>query len=282
MFGVASVASRCHQLETRMAEDERPPSALDRRDLADRWRRYRRQVSLLIGAERGRPVVIDRDELEAVLSATRTTVDRATFDRMRAWRHEPTARRLTRIAEQGRDLATRLGKPAPEVRIEDHGVRLDSARWAPFWTAFVHAVRNAVDHGLEPADERLAAGKPAAGALVLRTLVRDDAMVVELADDGRGIDWPAVARCAARLGLASDTDGQRCQARFVDGLSTRAGATESSGRGVGMSALRAAAEALGGTLALDSRPGAGTTLTFTIPHAIAFRSQRMPRLAAGA
>ncbi|HVV85759.1 MAG TPA: ATP-binding protein [Kofleriaceae bacterium] len=282
MFGVASVSSKCHELEARMEEEQQRPSEDDRRDLGDRWDAYRTQVSSLVGDGRGRALLVDRAELDEVLATTRAVVDRATFDRMRRWRHEPTARRLTRIGELARAMASRLGKPAPEIRVEDHGLRLDSERWAAFWSAFVHAVRNAVDHGLEPALERLAAGKPEAGALTLRTRQSDRGVVIELVDDGRGVDWDAVAARAAQLGVPSATDTDRLAALFVDGLSTRSEPTETSGRGVGMSALRAAAEAMGGTVELSSARGRGTTVAFIIPHAVAFRSQRISTISASA
>ncbi len=279
MFGVASVSKKCHELEARMNEDDAPLSEVDRRELGDSWQGYRNRVSSLLGAGREGMVVIERAELDAVLAETRSVVERTTFDRMRAWRHEPTARRLEGIGHQARALAGRLGKAAPNIVVEDHGLRLDSERWAPFWSAFVHAARNAVDHGLESADERVERGKPEVGTLILRTRQDEHGVVIELIDDGRGVDWDAVAGRASSLGVRAGTRSERFEALFVDGVSTRAEATETSGRGIGMSAMRAAAEAMGGTIELASAPGTGTTLTFTVPHALAFRSQPMPRVA---
>ncbi len=278
LFGVTSVARKCHDLETQMADNDAAPSSDERRDLSAVWQRYRSQVAALVGDGRSRHIEIDRHELDAVLAATRSALDRPTFDRMRSWRHEPTLRRLERMGEQARALATRLGKAPLEIHIDDHGLRLDAERWAPFWSALVHAVRNAVDHGIEPADERLAAGKPERGTIVLRTVDGPVGVVVELADDGRGIDWDAVAARAAELGLPSASRTERIAALFADGLSSRSEASEISGRGVGMGALRAAAASLGGVIEVASTPGQGTTLTFTIPHAMAFRSQRVPVL----
>jgi two-component system chemotaxis sensor kinase CheA len=122
-----------------------------------------------------------------------------------------------------------------------------------------------VDHGLETAEERAALGKSSCGHVALRTYLRGDRFVVEIADDGRGVDWVRVGLKATELGVPASTESQLRDALFRDGVSTAARVTDISGRGVGMGALRAATEALGGLVELDTRAKQGTTLRMVFP-----------------
>ena len=158
-------------------------------------------------------------------------------------------------------LAERLGKGAIDVRVEcAEDLVVQPERWAPFWAAFAHAVRNAVDHGFDPSGDRSAAGD-----LVLRSVERANDLVVEIEDHGRGIDWDRVRASARRFGLPDATRGDLEAALFHDGVTTRDIATEISGRGVGMAALREACVASGGAVSVLSSPGTGTTLRFRWP-----------------
>src|SRR4029077_15206701 len=114
------------------------------------------------------------------------------FDRIRSWEFEPAERRLMRVGEQARAVASRLGKGAINVEIEHNDVRLAPESWAQFWSSFTHAVRNAIDHGIESSEERLARGKPPQGRLRLSTQMRGSELTVEISDDGRGVDWERV------------------------------------------------------------------------------------------
>jgi two-component system, chemotaxis family, sensor kinase CheA len=174
--------------------------------------------------------------------------------------------RLERVADQARSLAQRVGRTSLHVEVDARGdVRFDRQRWAGFWAAFVHPIRNALVHGIEPEAERIAAGKPPHGKLSFR--VRGDArsIILELSDDGRGIDFERVREKAKAQGLPHATEAQLFEALWSDGFTTTEQATELSGRGVGMSALRAAAKALGGVVHLQSKRGQGTTLRVTFP-----------------
>ena len=180
---------------------------------------------------------------------------------------EPTRTRLRHLADLAKGIAERLGKSELEVHVEDNGARLDRATWGPFWQAFVHAVRNAIDHGIEPGDERMRAGKAAGGSIWLRTFERDDGVVVELEDDGAGIDWAAIRARAKVLGLECTTASELEVALFADGFSTANEVSEISGRGVGLGALRDATMQLGGAIEIHSRRGAGTTFRMRFPSA---------------
>jgi two-component system chemotaxis sensor kinase CheA len=123
----------------------------------------------------------------------------------------------------------------------------------------VHIVRNAVDHGLEGAGERLALGKPASGRLVFKARIESDTLTFEITDDGRGIDWAAIAERAKELGLPHGNQAELLQALCADGLTTRGIASELSGRGVGMASLQQRVKQLQGRLEVRSAKGVGTS-----------------------
>jgi chemotaxis protein histidine kinase CheA len=130
-----------------------------------------------------------------------------------------------------------------------------------------HVIRNAVDHGIEATDERSAAGKPSAGQLAIRASQAGSELLLEVSDDGRGVDWARVAVRARSLGLPADSAEDLQKALFADGLSTREAATDISGRGIGMAAILQATAALGGEIALRSQAGRGTTVQFRFDEA---------------
>lgn len=267
LFGVSSVSTKCHAIEAGIIEEARPPSSADRSELDSLWRRYRQRVSPLVGDRVGKVIEVDRDEFDAALAQANDNA--ALSARLRSWRDEPARPRLVRFGEAAQALAARLGKAELAVEVDAQDVMFDPERWAPFWGAMIHAIRNAVDHGLETSAERIAAGKPATGHLHLSCARRGDRVVIEIADDGRGVDWEAIAARAAAAGLPTDDRRALAAALFADGLSSRAEVSEVSGRGVGMGALRAATEALHGTIDIASVPGQGTRLTFSIPDPVA-------------
>jgi two-component system, chemotaxis family, sensor kinase CheA len=126
-------------------------------------------------------------------------------------------------------------------------------------------VRNAVDHGLEPGSERVSLGKPAQGTVTLKTFLRGGRMIVEITDDGRGMDWAELARKAKALGIAAQTPDELKLALFHQGVSTAAQVTDLSGRGIGVGAVHAATAMLGGGLEIESSLGHGTTLRMSFP-----------------
>jgi two-component system chemotaxis sensor kinase CheA len=135
----------------------------------------------------------------------------------------------------------------------------------------IHLVRNALDHGLEPPEARVAAGKPPAGRLRLHVRREVDEVVIEVGDDGRGIDLRHVAetavarRLVTREELAAMAPGEVMDLVFRPGLSTASVVTEVSGRGVGMDVVRTGVERVGGSVELVSVPGEGTTCRLRVP-----------------
>lgn len=177
--------------------------------------------------------------------------------------------KLSRVV---RRLRRDLGK---EVRLEIRGgdTELDKLIVEQLADPLMHVVRNAFDHAIEPSAERVAAGKPAEGSIRIEALQRGNHVVIEVADDGRGIDPEAVRRRADALGLVERdavlSRKETLDLIFAPGLSTTQQVTETSGRGVGMDVVRENVTALGGLVHVDSQLGRGTTVVFTLPITLA-------------
>lgn len=262
--GLDSLVSLCHGLEQRLLE-QAALSEADVQPLVLRWSELFAKLRSFVGEERNVIEVQDSD-YRALLSSVERGMARPQLRQMLlAWRLEPAELGLRRIAEQAQALAARLGKAPISLRIESNELRLPPERFGPFWSAAVHVVRNAIDHGLEPAEERRRRNKPAEGHLVLRSRLFGESFAIELSDDGRGIAWDVVKRRALALGLPGRTPEELVQALFADGLSTRDSVTDISGRGVGLGATRSACEALGGKVEVESQEGRGTTVRFLWP-----------------
>lgn len=277
LYGVDSVAVLCHALEDRLAEHGDLGEA-DLAPLIARWREVAGKIRELVGEERNRLEVDDADYAKLCLALERGTSHAKLREMVLAWRLEPTQLRLARIAEQAEALAVRLGKAPILVEIEANELRLAPEQWGPFWSAAVHVIRNAIDHGLEPADERQDSGKSGPGRVRLRTYTQGPTFAIEFSDDGRGIDWDAVRKKAVALGISSQTHADLKNALCTDGMSTKDSVTELSGRGVGLGAVRRACEDLGGQMEVESVPGHGTTIRFVWPlTSLAAPPQQTPR-----
>jgi two-component system, chemotaxis family, sensor kinase CheA len=263
-FGAQVVATHCHEFETQLAELSEIPSELERRTLGAVWGSLRDRIAVFLRDDRD-AITVERGEFERLRELARATSASALSRILDTWTWEPAARRLARLADQAQALARRLGKGNIEVAVDAGDLRFEPGRWTPFWTAAVHLVANSVDHGLEPPERRAALGKLERPRLALRCFLAGDSVVFDFADNGRGIDWSAVARKAAERGLDASSQHALSRALFVDGFTTRDEVTLSSGRGVGLAAVRAACEVLGGTFAVESAANRGTVLRFTLP-----------------
>lgn len=181
---------------------------------------------------------------------------------------------FSRFPRAVRDLARRSGKQVRLV-VEGEETELDRHIVNELGEPLLHLVRNAVDHGIEPPDERERAGKPRVGLVRLSARHEGNHVVIEVEDDGRGIDVERIRRKAVERGLLSAEEARRAPAErllqliFQPGFSTAEKVTEVSGRGVGMDAARAAVEALGGRLAVHTRSGRGTLCVLRLPLTLA-------------
>jgi ligand-binding sensor domain-containing protein/signal transduction histidine kinase len=262
-FALGAFAELCHELETAMEEGGRSPSAEERTALRKKWTEAISHLRPFTDLGPAEAISIPQNELDAALLAIENGAAALDLEgRLRRWRFEPTRPRLERIADQARRLATSLGKGAIEVSVEDHGIRLPPNVWTAFWSTLVHVIRNAVDHGLEAEDDRLAAGKTPAGRLTLETRVADGELVIAIRDDGRGVDWTKIAEAARERGIPHTTAEELVDAMFAEGVSTAEEVTAISGRGVGTAATREATSALGGRIAVLSEKGQGTCFEF--------------------
>jgi two-component system, chemotaxis family, sensor kinase CheA len=171
-----------------------------------------------------------------------------------------------------RDLARDNGK---RVRLEvaGQGTEIDKFLIERMMDPVLHLVRNAISHAIETPEQRLAAGKPAEGTIRLSASTAGESVVLEITDDGSGIDAPAVF-ARARAGGMALPDGPLDSRTVLDiicasGFSTRQEADRASGRGVGMAVVRGTVEDLGGALAMETAPGRGTTFRITLPLTLA-------------
>ncbi|TVQ70540.1 MAG: chemotaxis protein CheA, partial [Chromatiaceae bacterium] len=173
-----------------------------------------------------------------------------------------------------RDTAHKLGK---EVRLvlEGESTEADKNVIESLADPLVHIIRNSLDHGLETPDERRAAGKPVAGRLTISARSESDRVVIEIADDGRGIDPEVIRRKAYEKGIIDEqalerlTDQEALNLVFAPGFSTAGQVSDLSGRGVGMDVVRTAVAQVNGSIDLKSRPGEGTRLRLSLPLSMA-------------
>lgn len=180
-------------------------------------------------------------------------------------------RRFPRVV---RDVAKLCGK---DVALEVTGEHtdLDKGILDALAEPLTHLVRNAVDHGIEPADDRISAGKAARGTVSLNAYHQGTQVVLEVHDDGRGIDLELVREQALRSGLLKPEEAQRIHAQdllnliFEPGFSTASEVTEISGRGVGMDVVRTVLDRLKGTIQISSVQGKGTTIRLRMPLTLA-------------
>lgn len=185
----------------------------------------------------------------------------------------PLARVFGRFPLLVRETASRLGKQVA-FRTEGDETDADKAVVEALFEPLLHVVRNAIDHGIELPDVRERAGKSRTATITMRGWREGDHVIIEVADDGRGIDPGVVRRLAVERGvvtseaLASMSDDDAVDLIFAPGFTTAAEVTDLSGRGVGMNAVRSAIGRLGGDVTLENRPGAGLVVRFTLPFTV--------------
>jgi two-component system chemotaxis sensor kinase CheA len=173
-----------------------------------------------------------------------------------------------------RDLALACGKQA-RIDMEGQETELDKTIIEAIRDPLTHLVRNAIDHGIEPPAERLARGKSAEGRLALHAFHEGGKVIIEIADDGSGIDPQRVRAKAIQSKVITSEQADRLNDRdlvnliFLPGFSTADQVTQFSGRGVGMDVVRTNVEKIGGAVTLESRHGQGTTLRMKIPLTLA-------------
>ncbi len=192
-------------------------------------------------------------------------------------RMQPIGNAWQKLPRIVRDLCAELGKEI-ELKMLGAETELDRQVLELVKDPLTHLVRNCADHGIESAAERLAAGKPAKGTIRLAACHQGGHIIIEIADDGRGLDVARIRAKAVEQGLANEaeiaakSDVEICNFIFTPGFSTAARVTSISGRGVGMDVVRSNIEQIGGTVDLQSVAGAGAKFTIKIPLTLAIVS----------
>ncbi|RYF93865.1 MAG: chemotaxis protein CheA [Caulobacteraceae bacterium] len=193
-------------------------------------------------------------------------------DSVMAIRAQPVKSVFQRMPRLLREVATQTRKQARLV-MEGEGTEVDKTVIERLAEPITHMLRNAIDHGLESPEDRIAAGKPAEGTVRLAALHRGGRIVIEVQDDGKGINRPRVRQIAIDKGLlAADaqlTDEETDNLIFLPGFSTAGVVSDISGRGVGMDVVRRSVQALGGRISIASIPGSGSTFTLSLPLTLA-------------
>ena len=222
------------------------------------------QRVLEAGLARTSAVAMALEELEALT--------REIQDSVMAIRAQPVRSVFQRMPRLVRELAIQTSK---QVRLimEGEGTEVDKTVIERISDPLTHMIRNAIDHGLESPAVRLAAGKPAEGLVRLTALHRSGRIVIEVADDGAGINRPVVRAKAIERGLvgpdAQLSDDEIDNLIFLPGFSTAATISDISGRGVGMDVVRRSVQAMGGRISIASRPAQGSTFTLSLPLTLA-------------
>ncbi|MCK5930241.1 MAG: chemotaxis protein CheA, partial [Nocardioides sp.] len=189
-------------------------------------------------------------------------------------RMQPIGQVWSKMPRIVRDLAHQLGREV-DLEMDGHDTELDRSLLEALKGPLTHLVRNSLDHGIEPPPARAAAGKPTAGRLLLRAYHESGQVVVEITDDGKGIDPRHIGDVAVRRGVVTREQLARMEPRdvldliFRPGFSTAEQVTNVSGRGVGMDVVRTSIERIGGSVDLTSTVGCGTTMRIRIPLTLA-------------
>ena len=193
-------------------------------------------------------------------------------DSVMAIRAQPVKSVFQRMPRLVREVGEMTGK---RVRLVTAGedTEVDKTVVERLAEPITHMLRNAIDHGLESPEDRIAAGKPAEGTVRLAALHRSGRIVIEISDDGRGINRERVKGIAISRGLIAEdvvlTDDEVDNLIFLPGFSTAETITDVSGRGVGMDVVRRSIQALGGRISISSTPGKGSTFTLSLPLTLA-------------
>ncbi len=205
-------------------------------------------------------------------------------DKVMTVRMTPLALVTDRLPRTVRDVARKLGKQI-ELEVKGAEIELDRALLEELSDPILHLLRNAVDHGIEAPHLRLLAGKPATGRVTVHARRERDRVILEVGDDGKGMD-PAKLRGAAvaRGAIGKEQadalgDREALLLACLPGISTAELVTDVSGRGVGLDAVKRAVEAVGGAIEIDSAPGAGSRVTLRLPLTVAVQPVLLVRVA---
>ncbi|WP_006788418.1 chemotaxis protein CheA [Thiorhodospira sibirica] len=224
----------------------------------------------------------DSDMLESVSEVTHLVEEiRDTAMHLRMVEIGETFSRFRRVV---REVSKETGKEI-ELLINGGDTELDKTVVDRIGDPLTHLIRNAIDHGIEPTQTRLQRGKPAQGTVALNAYHESGGIVIEVSDDGSGLDRERILRKAQQRGLVQNTqvlsDEQICKLIFEAGFSTAEQVSNLSGRGVGMDVVKRSIEGLRGTIEIDSQAGQGSTFRIRLPLSLAIIDGFLMRVADG-
>ncbi len=240
------------------------------RDCLDRYRRVYEQNLESFGRGLSDTTAVDNLLLERIRRAVETKSSELP-GLIEAIGTSPLEEIVASVGSCLKSAASELHKPTPEVRVTSEGVRFRSELLPPLRDTLVHLFRNAIDHGIEPVAERKSSGKPDAGAIAIHARACTEGCEILISDDGRGLAVDALRAVAAEQALPLESDAQLAELVFVPGLSTVKAVSYTSGRGVGMDAVRRFIADLGGKVQLmfaseSPDPYRPFTTRIVLPH----------------
>jgi two-component system sensor histidine kinase and response regulator WspE len=228
-------------------------------------------VSALVEASDGMQMAIVDQALRFDASFRRLEeLSGALYTEVLRSRMRPFSEGVTAFPRMVRDIARQLGKSV-ELHIEGEGVEVDRDILQKLESPLTHMIRNSLDHGVEAAPEREATGKRSAATITVAARHQSGMLVVEVRDDGRGIDPEVVRRKIVERKLVDAPTAERLtraelmEFPFLPGFSTKQAVTELSGRGVGLDVVRSMVQQVSGTVTLESEPGRGARFTMRLP-----------------
>ena len=213
-----------------------------------------------------------KEVAEAISQLNRVTTDLQTA--VIKTRMQPIKKVLGKFPRMVRDLSRKMGK---SIRLELSGeeTELDKSVIEEIGDPLVHIIRNSIDHGIEMPDDRIAQGKDSEGVVRISAYQEGNSIVIEISDDGRGIDAEKIRRKAVEKGIITEadamrlTDSEAVNIIFMPGFSTAEKVTDVSGRGVGMDVVRTNINKINGSVEISTQKGAGSTFTIRLPLTIA-------------
>ncbi len=213
-----------------------------------------------------------KEVAEAISQLNRVTTDLQTA--VIKTRMQPIKKVLGKFPRMVRDLSRKMGK---SIRLELSGeeTELDKSVIEEIGDPLVHIIRNSIDHGIEMPDDRIAQGKDPEGVVRISAYQEGNSIVIEISDDGRGIDAEKIRRKAVEKGIITEadamrlTDSEAVNIIFMPGFSTAEKVTDVSGRGVGMDVVRTNINKINGSVEISTQKGAGSTFTIRLPLTIA-------------
>jgi len=217
------------------------------------------------------------DPMSEILTESVSFLDRITSDMQLAvmkMRMQPIQKVLSKFPRLVRDMSAAVNKEV-ELQISGEGTEVDKTVIENIGDPLTHILRNSIDHGIESAEERVSKGKPAKGRIIISTYQKGTQIVIEIMDDGKGIDLEKLKMKAVEKGLMTEEETRKMSDKdaidiiFLPGFSTKEVATELSGRGVGMDVVKTNISILNGYVEVSTVKDAGTTFKISIPLTLA-------------